>query len=155
LHWGWLDGLEAAQDGAAPPAWEYDSLAVANPFNAAYPVARAVSDLYLDAAGNLWTASAFDPDADSGPFVSAVWAAAFVNADDETPVTDAGLATDSWLLEGLKIEALSSPCTPGGVLSFATDDEGYGGIWRPLGAPTDFQGGSSITSEETEEDVLQ
>jgi|GEM_PF-4849979 len=39
----------------------------------------------------------------------------------------------AWRLDGLKVEVLAGPAAiPGSVLSIATDDEHYGGVWRPL-----------------------
>jgi hypothetical protein len=140
LHWGWLDELRAAQRGPGRPAegWSFQSVEIPNPFDASYPGARAVSDLYLDPEGTLWTASAYDPDTDYGPFTSCVWPVASVDPQAEEAVTRMLDWDRTWLLEGLKIEALSAPCTEGAYFSIATDDEGYGGIWRPLGEPTDI-----------------
>jgi hypothetical protein len=152
LHWGWIDGLEAAQDGNAPANWQYDSMEVSNPHALAYPTARSVGDLYLDDSGNLWAASAYDPDADYGPFASGVRAVANVDPDSDYPVTAEDLAGDSWLVEGMKIEAIASGCTPDSSICFATDDEGYGGVWRPLGVPTDLNGdGTSVDSGAVED----
>jgi hypothetical protein len=146
LDWGWLDELAAAQQGAGRPAqgWQFTSADVSNPFGA-YPQARAVSDLYLDPDGMLWVASAYDPDADCGPFASCVWDLATVDASADAPEEQVAMlstAAQDWLMEGLKIEALGPPCLEGAVLSVATDDEGYGGVWRPLGTPTDILQGS-------------
>ncbi|MGC1952373.1 MAG: hypothetical protein WA970_07355, partial [Gammaproteobacteria bacterium] len=47
------------------------------------------------------------------------------------------------IVDGLKVEALAapSPAITGSVLSIATDDEPYGGLWRPLyDSPVDCDG---------------
>lgn len=102
-----------------------------------HPRGRAISDLYLDPMGQLWGAAAAD-NGDAGPFTSYVFRLGMVDAQSGRIETLMG-SDPLWTVEGLKIEALSGPPTSavsGAVLSFATDDEGYGGIWRPLGPAT-------------------
>ena len=147
LVWGWLDDLQAAQHvGRKPENWDHDSLEIPNPFDS-YPQARSISDLYLDSDGTLWASSAYDPDRDCGPFASCVWPIATVNPISETAVNRIGNDDERrWLMEGLKIEAVCAPCTPGALLSVATDDEDYGGVWRPLGKPTNIPQDDTDTS---------
>ena len=43
----------------------------------------------------------------------------------------------SWVLDGLKVKALAGPpdSVSSAFLSFATEDEHLGGVWRPLYPP--------------------
>jgi hypothetical protein len=85
----------------------------------------------------LWIATTQDA-SDAGPFRSTVYR---YGPFDQTQAYSymGGSAVmcgeAKWTLDGFKIEALGAPVIAGSVLSFATDDEGFGGIWRPLGPP--------------------
>lgn len=94
---------------------------------------RAIADLYLDAKGALWAVASEDG-GDDGPFRSIVYRAATVHPDHDPPVEINPKPCAAWILDGLKVEALAGPpaTIAGSVLSFATDDEHYGGVWRPL-----------------------
>lgn len=101
------------------------------------PWTRGCSDIYVDNQGVLWIATTQDA-SDSGPFRSTVYrygpfdqtqAYAYMGGSAVMP------GEAKWTLDGFKIEALGAPVIAGSVLSFATDDEGFGGIWRPLGPP--------------------
>ncbi|WP_051252431.1 esterase-like activity of phytase family protein [Ferrimonas kyonanensis] len=105
------------------------------------PGRRAISDLYLDADGTLW-ASATDDGGDAGPFRSLIYSVAQLNSAPAgpllRPVQKRGMG---WIIDGFKVEALSGPAAgvAGSVMSFATEDEHYPGVWRPLLPPsTDF-----------------
>ena len=134
LHWGIADlatgefecrpedNLPLYNWQATPAAWE-----------------RGCSDLYLDEAGVIWVATAYDL-GDAGPFRSTVYrfgepAAVLKSENDLLPaysMLHIGMPPVSWEVEGLKIEAIAAPMIEGAVLSYATDDEGYGGVWRTL-----------------------
>jgi len=93
---------------------------------------RAIADLYLAADGALWAVASEDG-GDQGPFRSVIYRAATVRPERDPPVAIAPKPAPPWRLDGLKVEALAGPAAiPGSVLSVATDDEQYGGIWRPL-----------------------
>lgn len=94
---------------------------------------RAIADLYLDAKGELWAVATEDGGND-GPFRSLVYRAASVQPARNPPVRIYPQPRAAWIIDGLKVEALAGPAAAiaGSVLSFATDDEHYGGIWRPL-----------------------
>ena len=74
---------------------------------------------------------------DEGPFRSIIYRAATVQADAVNPIQLSKTQRPSWMMDGLKVEALAGP--PDGVsgafLSFATEDEQLGGVWRPLYPP--------------------
>jgi hypothetical protein len=102
------------------------------------PWARGCSDRYLDESGALWVSTAEDP-GDAGPYRSTIY-----RYGDFSPQSSGmfgsqpnlgpyGYSDTMWTIEGLKVEALAAPVIEGSVLSYATDDEAYGGIWRPLG----------------------
>lgn len=133
LHWGYADFANSRLDicdGSGLPLEHFTS---------GYPTARGCSDLYLDPAGVLWVAAAEDT-GDSGPFRSSVWRfGPFM--PDRLSFFDHYFYIDQlnhgnlqWTMDGIKIEAIAAPVMPGSVLSYATDDEAYGGIWRPLGS---------------------
>jgi hypothetical protein len=107
--------------------------------NSANPWLRKCSDMYLDGNGTIWAAAASDP-GDVGPFVSYVNRVGSVSEQGNTVGFDDyfyspsyGYESSSWTVQGFKIEAICAPIGPGGVLTFATDDEGYGGTFRMLG----------------------
>ncbi len=99
---------------------------------------RDIADLYLDSKGNLWAAGSEDG-GDDGPFRSIIYKVATVYPDAEIPVEIVKPKEPSWILDGLKVEALGAPAakTPESFLSFGTEDEVYGGIWRALYPPLD------------------
>ncbi|ODS34056.1 MAG: hypothetical protein SCARUB_00829 [Candidatus Scalindua rubra] len=92
---------------------------------------RDCADLYIDNQKHLWIAATEDA-GDKGPFKSVIYDVGIVNIKEmehsllkEKPIA-------AWRLDGVKVEALGAPVIPESKLSIATDDEHYGGIWRPL-----------------------
>ena len=94
---------------------------------------RDLTDLYIDVQGALW-ASASQDLSDSGPFHSVIYKVGSMKPGASIPVN---------ILENLevykefpsyKIEALSGPtnAVAGSRFSFGTEDEIYGGTWRPV-----------------------
>jgi hypothetical protein len=102
-----------------------------------FPGARPCTDLYLDAGGFLWASGAEDM-GDSGPFRSVIYRVGKFDPSVSYPVQYEMNQDMVWYLDGLKVEALGPPVVAGSVLTFATDDENYGGLWRPL-PPADPQ----------------
>ena len=101
------------------------------------PPHRDIADLYVDGAGTLWAVAASDPD-DYGPFRSVVWTPGRLgNGLNQPFLTDRADRDARWIVDGFKVEALSSPDSriPGGVLSIGSEDEKLGGAWRVLGKP--------------------
>lgn len=92
---------------------------------------RACSDLHVGADGTVWVAAAEDPGPGTGPFRSIVFAAGTFSPDLEQPT----LFSDPLLgasFEGMKVEAIGPPILDAFDLSVATDDEAFGGVWRPI-----------------------
>jgi hypothetical protein len=75
---------------------------------------------------------------DSGPFRSVIYRVGKFDPSVSYPVQYEMNQDMVWYLDGLKVEALGPPVVAGSVLTFATDDENYGGLWRPL-PPADPQ----------------
>jgi hypothetical protein len=94
---------------------------------------RSITDMYVDSNGTLW-ASASEDQGDAGPFYSVIYPLGKINAmNPDMPVTVIDFLAIGREVYGLKIEALSGPkkgiqCTH----TFGTEDEMYGGVFRPL-----------------------
>lgn len=103
------------------------------------PASRTVAALAVDAAGQIYAASTFDPDTDGGPFSSAVWRIGTVEtAGDGRPrVLLAHPPEPVATLDGLKVESLAIRESERGAteLFIGTDDEDYGAVIRPLPQP--------------------
>jgi hypothetical protein len=100
---------------------------------------RAISDLALDDQGNLYQASAYDPDQDNGPFASSVWQVGIFKLDEDGKPTLEPFAKPKPLaeIEGYKVEALTLRKTPNGQqIWIGTDDENFGGTIRLLPNPS-------------------
>ena len=105
-----------------------------SPSNYLQPWGRSCTDLYLDPGGAIWVAAVEDS-SDAGPFRSIIYRYGHLNSESwgrDDYFMPSGYM-ESWVIEGVKIEALAAPCIPGSAMSYATDDENYGGVWRPLG----------------------
>ncbi|GGG05085.1 hypothetical protein GCM10011344_01810 [Dokdonia pacifica] len=94
---------------------------------------RDITDLHIDAEGNIWAAASEDT-SDVGPFYSVIYQLGHVNdSNKEQPFT---IYSDfsKWVpVSGFKIEALSGPSKNiNATLSFGTEDEIYGGVWRAI-----------------------
>lgn len=97
---------------------------------------RPVSAIDVDGQGQVFIASAYDPEDDGGPFASVIWRAGQVR------VNRAGLVTVELLgaprqvarLDGLKVEGLAIRERGRGVgeLFVGVDDENYGGALRQI-----------------------
>lgn len=99
---------------------------------------RAIVALDVDGEGNIYAASALDPEAladdpDNGPFRSVVHRIGRVGGG--RPVLDAKPEVLA-VLDGVKVESLAVRERDGRrELFIGTDDENYGGILRPLPPP--------------------
>lgn len=92
---------------------------------------RDIADMFVDETGTLWIVSTQDR-GDDGPFQSIIYRAGRVTKDRNRPV-DLDLPPRAiWRFDGIKVEAMAGPVIEDSVLSIGTDDENYGGIWRPL-----------------------
>jgi hypothetical protein len=93
------------------------------------PWMRYCTDLYIDAKNQLWV-SATIAAGTTGPYRSVIYFAGEVVSDPYFPGHNYGSMT--WSVDGLKVEAISKACLPNSVLSVASDDDAFGGVWRPL-----------------------
>lgn len=94
---------------------------------------RDITDLHMDVDGGIWAAASEDT-GDVGPFYSVIYKLGEVNKlNKEQPLT---IYSDfkTWTsIPGFKIEALSGPSKHiQSTLSFGTEDEIYGGVWRAI-----------------------
>ena len=94
---------------------------------------RDITALHLDDDLVLWAIASEDA-GDTGPFKSLLYRVGKVNADDLDPISLFNDYAVTRRSDGLKVEALAGPSAviPKSVHSIATEDECYGGIWRPL-----------------------
>jgi hypothetical protein len=98
---------------------------------------RDCSDLHLEAKDGGWAvwSVATRDEGDAGPFHSAVYRAGkFVVEDGKVRFVREEAPADVYHLHGLKVEALAAApkCVSKSAFAIGTDDESYGGIWRPL-----------------------
>lgn len=128
LRWGWLD-LEAGTVSMYEQQGQGIETTWPNP--SWYPWSRGISDLYVDSQGLLWVSGADDM-GDNGPFRSYIHVVGKVDPRQEWPIMNYTPYQYTWEIDGLKVEAIAAPRFPGSVLTYATDDEGYGGVFRPL-----------------------
>jgi len=86
---------------------------------------RHIADLYVEDAGILWAASAYDPDVDEGPFESILYRAGSLHPGTP-PKLDWNPSTPLHIGR-YKIEALGPPLSSHCRISAGTDDELFGG----------------------------
>lgn len=103
------------------------------PWEGSAQTRRDVMDLHADSQGIVWAVAGADA-GDLGPFVSVVYEVGRIKADAAKPFEKATSSSQAWRIEGFKVEGLSGPAAATGCsrLSIATEDEDFGGIWRPL-----------------------
>ncbi len=94
---------------------------------------RDVSALHLFADGTLW-AAATDDVSDVGPFSSVVYQLGQVWPDAESPILLLPEFAVERTVSGFKIEGLAdgTEATPISNFAIGTEDEVFGGTWRPL-----------------------
>lgn len=97
---------------------------------------RPVSAIEVDGQGQLYIASAYDPEDDGGPFASVIWRAGRVRVERGGLVAVDLLPAPRQLarLDGLKVEGLAIREGERGVreLFAGADDENYGGALRQI-----------------------
>lgn len=94
---------------------------------------RSLTDFYVDQDNVIWTAGSEDQ-GDFGPFYSVLYRLGTIgNADDEVPFKVFPSLKISKEIVGFKIESIAGPAKGiNSTLSIGTEDENYGGVWRPL-----------------------
>jgi hypothetical protein len=135
--WGKLDSLDTSQ-----PSFTEEGEANLTP--APGPLGdRSAADVYLKPASGdawrVWSVATVDR-GDLGPFRSLIYDAGKLVWDSQRGLAFVGeTIRPLWALEGIKVEALADAvgAVDNSVLTIGTDDETYGGIWRPLLAPRD------------------
>ncbi len=97
---------------------------------------RPVSAIEIDKQGQVYIASAYDPEDDNGPFTSVIWRAGQVNVDRASRVRVNLFNAPRLLarLDGLKIEGITIREGEQAVqeLFAGADDENYGGALRQI-----------------------
>lgn len=131
IRWGILDfnnyTLEMTESGLkgieieAPGKWENSR------------DKRDITDFHVDEEGAVWAVASEDQ-GDFGPFYSVVYKVGqLYQTEISLPIVFSEKKKPFKEVNGFKIEALSGPCK--GIdssHSFGTEDEIYGGVWRPL-----------------------
>jgi len=109
---------------------EFRSVTFRSPFGSGKNI-RLISDLAVDKQGNIYIASADDPDS-AGVFRSAVYRIGQVTADNSLIIAPNPQKIAE--IDGAKVEALTTRESPRGEVEvfIGTDDENYGGFLRPL-----------------------
>ncbi|MEG3435807.1 hypothetical protein V0288_01625 [Pannus brasiliensis CCIBt3594] len=108
---------------------EFRSVSFTSPFGSGEYV-RQISDLALDSQGNLYIASTRDP-GDKGAFRSAIYRIGRVSGESGVILDPNPRPLGE--IDGLKVEGVTiQKRTTGDRLFFGTDDEDYGGVFRPL-----------------------
>ncbi|UMB55030.1 hypothetical protein MKD41_06030 [Lutibacter sp. A64] len=94
---------------------------------------RAITDLHIDAEGGIWAAASEDI-SDAGPFYSVIYKIGQVDLSNEERPFKIYTNFSNWeVISGFKVEALSgSTKSIKATHSFGTEDEVYGGVWRPI-----------------------
>ena len=100
------------------------------------PHIRQISDMAIDASGNIYIASAFDPNKDNGPFKSSVWKIGNVELE-QTNLPQINLIPENHAIaeiDGFKVESLALRPSQNKEpeIFIGTDDENYGGAIRLL-----------------------
>ena len=94
---------------------------------------RDVTDLHIDSKGGIWASASADV-SEVGPFYSVIYKIGQVDTANKDRPFNIYSNYSSWeVVSGFKIEALSGPSTNINCShSFGTEDEIYGGVWRPI-----------------------
>ncbi len=128
LRWGSYDAVSGVVD------WSDQSLEVPAPDPLASSTIRSISGLSIDEQNRLWASASVDR-GDMGPFRSFVYLLGHVQSDETVPVTLA-MEPPQWVVDGFKVEAVSAERSR---VTIGTEDEDFGGSWRPLMPPPKAQ----------------
>ena len=132
LIWGTLNGLDEKN-----PAFTELGKAALSKVPSSFGD-RGVADLYLkkekDGQWRIWTI-ATDDFGDFGPFRSIIYSPGILSLEFDNQLRFNAIdPIIGWQINGSKVEAITAPAEliKGSAFSIGTDDEIYGGIWRPL-----------------------
>ena len=124
IRWGKFDlashkisGLESAVSVRAPNLWNN-------------PDVRSITGLSIDANNTLWASAAVDLGSDVGWFRSIVYDLGKIYPNAAVPFVQ-NTQHKIWVMDGLKVEAVTNGID-GLSLSYGSEDEKLGGIWRDL-----------------------
>ncbi len=99
---------------------------------------RSIGDIYLEplqtGTWRVWTVATVD-EGNQGPFRSMIYSPGqFYLTASKGAFFSVNRHSDSWMIEGLKVEGIASPPAriPSSAMAVGTDDEDYKGVWRPL-----------------------
>lgn len=94
---------------------------------------RDITDFHIDAKGGIWAAASEDI-SDAGPFYSVIYKIGQVDSSNKERPFNIYTNFSNWkVVSGFKVEALSGPTNNiNSTHSFGTEDEIYGGVWRPI-----------------------
>lgn len=95
---------------------------------------RDCSDLFIDSQNRLWASAAID-NGDEGPFQSVIFQLGRFDPHRRRPLMSLNPIEATWRVDGFKIDAISESLHDPASLSFISDDENLGGIWRSLPRP--------------------
>jgi hypothetical protein len=109
--------------------WSGQSQEVTSPNPWGSSKIRSITGLSIDSKNQLWGSASVDP-GDNGPFRSVVYLIGHIDANQEIPVQLYNPNTH-WIVDGFKVEGVAAG-EDGLPLSIGTEDENYGGIWRPM-----------------------
>ena len=115
--------------GTGRVAWSKQLLPVTAPNPWGVSGLRSITGLSIDSKGWLWGSAAVDP-GNNGPFRSVVYLIGHVDGNQNIPVRLYNLDT-YWIVDGFKVEGVVAG-EDGLPLSIGTEDENFGGVWRPL-----------------------
>lgn len=124
LYWGQWD------KGASDISWSKEGLhgQVLQLPRRLGPFARTLSDMYVDAKGQLFVSSCTAP-GQPYPSRSLIFVAGHLKVDLKQPFR-AEQEPSVWWIDGCKIEGIAPSHRPGCGPAFVTDDDDWGGIWR-------------------------
>jgi len=130
IRWGVadLESYELAIEGAG-----LKGIQVSAPGEWTQETHRHITDFFIDEKGFLWTAGCEDV-GDLGPFYSVIYKVGMLNKNNTDLPIDTSIDCLTYkVIDGFKIEALSgSAAGIDATHSFGTEDELFGGVWRPI-----------------------
>jgi hypothetical protein len=129
--WLWWGNFDLSTGELTRPEEAIYGMQLSWPGKTSNPWSRACTDLYVDQGGYLWASGAQD-NGDNGPFRSVVYRIGRFDATQPYPIMYEMDNDMVWRIDGLKVEALGPAVVEGSILTVFTDDEYFGGLWRPL-----------------------
>jgi hypothetical protein len=101
---------------------------------------RKITDLHVDGDQTIWASAAYEPPESGpsqgrGPFRSIIYNVGTISGDESNPIKFNTNPQEVLVLEGLKVEGLTSGVVPGSRFTVGTDDESLGSVWRALAHP--------------------